>query len=286
MTGCAESTVSSLIKEVCQAIVKILWEESVTKLFPKREEDFRQTLTNMESEWQFKFVFAATDGSYLPIKFPPGGPEAMKKYHNFKNFYSVVLLALVDAGNTHDSTCFQSTHLFHEINERKILPEKFKFIGNTKIPLMILGDSTFPMKSWMCKPFGDAVMTEKKRYIIYRLSHSRMVSEGAFGKLKSRFRIFHRIYDSSKEFVKSMGLATVVLHNICLEMVDILPRSMDLTVDPATNKGRDREEVAAILDLTDRNQRNYTGDKTATAIRESLETFLGKKNNTKDLNKM
>ena len=36
MTGHAESTVSCLIKEVCQAIVEILWEESVTKLFPKR----------------------------------------------------------------------------------------------------------------------------------------------------------------------------------------------------------------------------------------------------------
>ena len=37
---------------------------------------------------------------------------------------------------------------------------------------------------------------------------------------------------------------------------------------------RDSEEVAAILDLPDRNQRNYTGDKTATAIRESLTTFF------------
>ena len=59
MTGYAESTVSCLIKEVCQAIVEILWEESVTKLFPKPEEDFRQALVDMESEWQFKFTFAA-----------------------------------------------------------------------------------------------------------------------------------------------------------------------------------------------------------------------------------
>ena len=71
-----------------------------------------------------------------------------------------------------------------------------------------------------------------------------------------------------------MGLAAVVLHNICLEMENILPRSMDLIGDPATNKRREREEVAAILDLTHRNQRNYTGDKTATDIRESLTTFV------------
>ena len=54
-----------------------------------------------------------------------------------------------------------------------------------------------------------------------------------------------------------MGLAAIVLHNICLEMGDILPKSMDLTVDPPSNKRRDREEVAAILNLTSRNQRNY-----------------------------
>ena len=101
-----------------------------------------------------------------------------------------------------------------------------------------------------------------------------MVSEGAFSEFRSQFRVLHRKCESSKESVKAMDLAAVALHNISLEMRDILPRSMDLTADPATNKRRDREEVAAILDLTDRNQRNYTGDKTATAIRESLPTFF------------
>ena len=67
MTGYAESTVSCLIKEVCQAVVQILSEESVTKLFPKREEHFCQALIDMESQWQFKFAFAAIDGSHLPI---------------------------------------------------------------------------------------------------------------------------------------------------------------------------------------------------------------------------
>ena len=99
--------------------------------------------------------------------------------------------------------------------------------------------------------------------------------EGVFGKLKSRFRIFHRKCESSKDSVRAMSLAAVFLYYICLEMGDILSRSMDLTVDSATNKRRDREEVAAILDLTDRYQRNCMGDKIATAIRESLTTFLG-----------
>ena len=52
----------------------------------------------------------------MPIKCPSGGAQAMKEYFNFKVFYSIVLIALVDAeyrfiwvsvrapGNTHGST--------------------------------------------------------------------------------------------------------------------------------------------------------------------------------------
>ena len=71
-----------------------------------------------------------------------------------------------------------------------------------------------------------------------------------------------------------MGLASVVLHNLCLEMGDMLPRSMDLTVDPITNKRRDRNEVANILNLTNRHQKNYSTDIPATLIRKTLTTFF------------
>ena len=131
-------------------------------------------------------VAAVIDGSHLSIKCPPGGREAMRQCHNFKNFYSVLLLALVDSkclviwtplgasGKTHDSKC-----LFHKIKKGNVLPEKFQFIGNTKIPSVIFGDGAFPMKPWMCKPFGDALLTWKKSYFNYRLNHARKLSEGA-----------------------------------------------------------------------------------------------------------
>ena len=111
------------------------------------------------------------------------------------------------------------------------------------------------------------------------------MAEGALITEKS-IKSFDRKCESSKKSVKEMDLAIVVFHKICLEMGDILRRSMDLLFNPATNKRRDRKEVAAVLDLTGRNQRNYTGDKTATAIRECLTTFFGKKKNTKGLKKV
>ena len=292
MAGYSESTISYITKEVCQHIVEVLWEECVTTLFPRNEAEFRQALIEMEAEWQFKFAFAAIDGSHLPIKCPSGVSEAMKQYHNFKKFYSVVLLALVDAkyrfiwaalgapGNTHDSTCFQSTSLWENITNNRVLPQKFQVVDNVHVPPMILGHGAFPMKSWICKPYGDAVLTEENRYFNYRLSRARMVSEGAFGKLKSRFRVLHRKCESSKESVKAMSLAALVLHNICLSTGDSLPRSIGLTVDPATNKRRDIAEIASILDLTDRCQKNYIMDSSSRSIREALTNLFWEEKNS------
>ena len=96
--------------------------------------------------------------------------------------------------------------------------------------------------------------------------------------MPNRFRVLHRRCESSKESVKAMGLAVVVLHNICISAGDILPRSMDLTVDAATNIRRD--EIASILDLTDRHQKNYISDSSARSITQALtEIFWEEKEN-------
>ena len=88
----------------------------------------------MDTEWQFPYAFCGIDGSHLPIQCPEGGAESAKQYFNFKSFYSIVLLCLVDAhyrfiwasigapGNTHDSTYFQSSTLWKDITDGKILP--------------------------------------------------------------------------------------------------------------------------------------------------------------------
>ena len=72
----------------------------------------------------------------------------MKQYRDSKNFYSILLLALVDAkyrfifasldapGNTHDLTLFQLTTKIDDI----------------VILMLILGDETIPIRSflWWC----------------------------------------------------------------------------------------------------------------------------------------
>ena len=92
------------------------------------------------------------------------------------------------------------------------------------------------------KPYGDAVPTPRKRYFNYRGSRGRLVTEGAFDRLKSQFRVLHRKCESNKNTVKAMGLACVVLHNIRIEKGDLIPRKLDLTFD-VTNKRKNSDDV-------------------------------------------
>ncbi|CAB3987684.1 Hypothetical predicted protein [Paramuricea clavata] len=189
----------------------------------------------MEQLWQFPCAWGAVDGCHLPIVCPSGGQEARKEYHNFKNFYSIVMMAIVDAkdrfvwasigfpGNSHDSVILQSTQLWTDITQNNIIPSIGKNIEKLIVNPFILGDSAFPFRIWLMKPYGHATLSPKESNFNYRLSRARMVTERAFGQLKSRWRILHRRSECEPESVKETALTCVVLHNLCIANGDNLP---------------------------------------------------------------
>ena len=134
MVGLAPCTVSTIVHEVNEAIVSCLWECCITIHMPKTEEDFKKKMLDMEELWQFPFSWCAVDGCHNPINCPPGGQESCKEYHTFKNFFSIVLMSMVDGryrfiwgscgypGNSHDSIILQSTSLWSDIKKGKVLP--------------------------------------------------------------------------------------------------------------------------------------------------------------------
>ena len=113
-----------------------------------------------------------------------------------KNFYSIVLMALIDSkyrfiwesagypGNSHDSVILQATELYQSFKVGDVLPPISKNENGVDIHPLILGDSAFPFKNFLMKPYTDAVLTLEQRYFNYRLSRARMVTEGAYGQLK------------------------------------------------------------------------------------------------------
>ena len=97
MAGVGTSTVSTIVQDISESIVNNIWDNSVANHFPEDEAQFKEKMLDMEQHWQFPCCWAAVDGCHIPIKCPAGGLEICKEYHNFKNFYSIVLMALVDA---------------------------------------------------------------------------------------------------------------------------------------------------------------------------------------------
>ena len=248
MTGYGETTCFKIVTEVSNAILKNLWNDSVASHFPKREEDFKKCMVEMDSEWQFRCCFGAIDESHIPIKCPPGGLEACEEFHNFKNFYSIVQMRIIDthyrfiwasagfSGNSHDSIIFQSSKLYKDMTVKKCIPPIEKNEGCTNIYPLILGDSAFPFRPWIMKPYPNAVLTPEQINFNYRLSRGRIMTEGAYGKLKGRWCNLYKKCESKPENVKIMTLACVVLHNVCIDRGDTAPRQWDLSKDPASNK--------------------------------------------------
>ena len=156
MTGLGVSTVCTIANEVAVAIVNNMWEQSVNCHMPKSEEDFKTKILDMDELWQFPFSWSAIDGCHIPIRCPAGGAETRKEYHNFKNFYSVVAMALVNAhdhfiwgtcgfpGNSHDAIILQSTQLWKDITENNLVPSIGQTVSNdVVIQPLVLGDSGF-----------------------------------------------------------------------------------------------------------------------------------------------
>ncbi|XP_065067513.1 uncharacterized protein LOC135693062 [Rhopilema esculentum] len=288
MVGLARSTVTRIVNEVTQVIVFCLWEQFVSNNMPKTEDEFQSKISDMEELWQFPCSWAAVDGCHIPIKCPPGGQSSRKEYHNFKNFYSIVLMALVDAkyrfiwgscgfpGNSHDSIILQSTSLWKKIKDGKMIPEICQQIDAVKIPPLILGDSAFLFESFLMKPYTNAVLTKEQRYFNYRLSRARMVIEGAFGQLKGRWRFLLRKSEGNVYEIKVATLACLVLHNICLDCGDTLPSKLDVSIDPQSSQRRDRATIRDLLLMSTSRKIFDARDNKAVQIRKTLESKLAK----------
>ena len=178
MTGLGNSRVCGIVSEVTKAIVNNLWSDQVTRRFPRNEEEFREKILDMEELRQFPCSWAAIDGCHIPLQCPAGGLQAKKEYHNLKNFYSIVLMGMVDTrhrfvrascgfpGNSHDSITFQSTNLWSKITGGQTIPDIGKDVEGVNVPPLILGDSAFPFQSWLMKPYTSAVLTSSQSTLI------------------------------------------------------------------------------------------------------------------------
>ena len=107
-----------------------------------------------------------------------------------------------------------------------------------------------------------------------------MVLEGAYRKMKGRWSVLSRKWESKVETVKAITLAYVVLHNVCIAKRDVTLRQWDMRYDLATNKRRSTEEVQQLLQMRSC-KRIFDTSRKAVMIREALKTNFTERNRSK-----
>lgn len=221
MFGIGETTAQNIYNETIRVITDNLFSRHVTALLPHNAADIEALQNHMD----FPFAFGAIDGCHLRLQCPIG-ETARKDYYNFKHFYSIILMGIVDGtgrflwacagmpGNCHDSTLLQSTSIWSRL--KTLCEISTQRIGELDVPGMILADNAFPFRPYIMKRFSQARTTPEQQRFNKRHASSRVIIENTFGMLKMRFRELFRGSESQPNNLKYGALAAVTIHNIML----------------------------------------------------------------------
>ena len=195
----SEVSISRFIPKVCDSIIDNFMYEYMS--LPDSEDKWLSIANEYEERWQFPNCVGASNGKHIPlINLCNSGST----YFSYKNFFSIVLLALVDAdykfiyvgigcqGLISDGGVFKNCDLYKLIaNGEANFPKgrqlpamstlnDFFLVqsGRTSdVPYVIIADGAFPLSVFCMKPYPRSNLSESKRIFGYRLSGGRRTTK-------------------------------------------------------------------------------------------------------------
>lgn len=179
------------------------------------------------SKWNFPHCIDALDGKHIAISPPPNSGSL---FYNYKQFFSIVLLAVVDAnykfiyvdigqyGRVSDGGVFNNSSLSSALEHDVLqIPKPIAINGtNIVVPYVFVADDAFALKPNIMKPYSFRNCAQEKRVFNYRLSRARRMAESAFGILSARFRLLKTTIPLHPDKVQIVVMAACCLHNFLL----------------------------------------------------------------------
>ena len=115
-----------------------------------------------------------------------------------------------------DARVLRNSTIFDLAEHNQILMGPSVQIGGNDIKLNLIGDSAYPLASWLQKPFPEAMRDPEEIAFDKALSGARVAVECTFGMLKNYLRILGKWLESKISFANKVTVTCAVLHNFCL----------------------------------------------------------------------
>lgn len=171
-----QSTISGIIKEVCVAIFYVLREEYLK--MPSCENEWKVVANDFGQRWNFYNCIGAMDGKHFKID-PP--LQSGSLYYNYKDSFSVVLLAIVDAhlrfiyvdvgtnGRISDSGIWNKCTIKAHLKENTLkIPGAVPLSNIEKeFPFVLIGDEGFPLSTELLIPYPRDLCSGRKNKRIF-----------------------------------------------------------------------------------------------------------------------
>lgn len=167
------------------------------------------------------------DGKHVRIKAPK---QSGSMFFNYKNYFSIVLLAIVEAnykfiavdvgsyGKEGDNGIFQKSAMGKKIISGQFnVPQPTPLPGTDILtPHYLIGDDAFALDVCMMKPYyKDHVRSDRDKAIFnYRICRARRVTENAFALSSQVFRILYTPIAIKPEICDDLIVVLCCLHNL------------------------------------------------------------------------
>ncbi|XP_064468594.1 uncharacterized protein LOC135380913 [Ornithodoros turicata] len=146
--------------------------------------DWHRIAEGFQRNWQFPNCLGAVDGKHVRIRAPPNSGSM---YHNYKDTFSIVLLAVADAdykcvvvdvgayGKQSDGGILKHSQFGQMLDAGTLpIPGPQQLPGTTcTAPCVFLGDEAFQLRPNFLRPFPGEGLDRDKRIFNFRSSRAR-----------------------------------------------------------------------------------------------------------------